>query len=96
MGEKGNMMDPAGFGGIGSGVVTAGDISGGVMDSGDAMDSGGSGHHESGMMGSVAKAAAEHAKAEQITAVGDESVSKSSGLAGLLPSAEDEKPPTQR
>ncbi len=84
MGEKGNMIDTAGLEGIGSGVVGSGDVSG-------VGSGGGSGHRTAGMVGSVAKAAAGHVKG-----VGEDSVDKPTGLAGLLPTAEDEKPPAER
>ncbi len=85
MGEKGNMIDTAGLADIGAGVSGTGDIA-------TAADQGsGSGHHMAGTAASVAKATTEHIKA-----AGDASVSKDTGLAGLLPTAKDEEPPAQR
>ena len=86
MGEKGNMLDTAGLTDVGSGLSGGAGLAGGLA--GD-----GSGRSETGVIGSVAKAV------DHVRSMGDASdagVSKDSGLAGLLPSAQDEKPPTAR
>ena len=64
---------------------------------GGAADHGaGSGHHAAGMMGSVAKAAALHVKGVGEDSVDKPTGDKPTGLAGLLPTAEQEKPPAER
>jgi hypothetical protein len=86
MGEKGNMMDTAGMADVGSGLSGGAGVAGGF--GGD-----GSGRSETGMIGGVAKAV------DHVRTMGDASdagVSKDDGLAGLLPSAQEEKPPTDR
>ena len=86
MGEKGNMLDTASLTDIGSGLSGGDGVAGGL--GGD-----GSGRHETGIVSSVAKAA-DHVRS--MGDPGDAGVSKDAGLAGLLPTGQDEKPPADR